>query len=163
MADFYLKKNDSKNKIEDSEQLCLSLCQSANEFFSASLYLRDKLDLFLVAISNCAFCCELYLKAILVGYGVDYKNKALIDDSHNLERLFNLLPIREREYISNHISLENKSEFNLLLHENGNAFIVVRYACERKDITVDYRFLFLFADILKYVIECLLKERHFEL
>ena len=160
MADFYLKKNDSKNKIEDFKQLCLNLYQSANEFFSASIYLMDKSECLLVAISNCAFCCELYLKAFLVGYGVDYTNKRIIDDAHNLELLFNLLPSKDKEFISKHIALENKSEFNLLLHENGNAFIVLRYACERKEITVDYRFLFLFADILKKAIESLMKENH---
>lgn len=100
---------------------------------------------------------------MLIGFGTDYTDKKLIADRHNIEDLFKLLPSNEQDYIKNNICLKDKTEFALLLHENGNAFIVYRYACERKDMCGHIDFLFALADILKFVCESLAKENNIPL
>lgn len=163
MADFYLRKKDDTNLIVDQIQLSQSLYRSATDYYNASKMLRRNLDYFLVALTNVAFSCELYLKALLIGFDKDYQDKSIVTDPHNLEDLFRALPANEQRYIGNNIYLQEKSEFELLLHENGNAFIVYRYACERKDICGHADFLFAFADILKFTYGCLSKENNIPL
>lgn len=163
MAKFYLDKRNTSNLIADQVQLSQSMYRSAYEYYDASKILRKDLKYLLVALTNTAFSCELYLKAMLIGFGTDYLDRNLITDRHNIEDLFTLLPLSEQNYIKNNIALKDITEFDLLLHENGNAFVVYRYACERNEICGDVNFLFAFADILKFVYERLSKENNISL
>ena len=160
MAEFYLNKKDKSNLITDRIQLSQSLYRSATDYYNASKMLCCNLNYFLVALTNVAFSCELYLKAMLIGFDKDYCDKCEFTDPHNIEYLFRGLPKSEQKYISDNISLTEKAEFDLLLHENGNAFVVYRYACERNDICGHTDFLFAFADILKFAYESLSKENN---
>ena len=160
MAKFYLDKSDKSNLITDPLQLSQSMYRSANEYYKASRFLMQDFNFMMVALTNVAFSCELYLKSMLIGFGTDYTYKKLIADRHNIEDLFKLLPSNEQDYIKNNICLKDRTEFDLLLHENGNAFIVYRYACERKDMCGHIDFLFALADILKFVYESLAKENN---
>ena len=127
MAKFYLEKNDKSNLITDPMQLSQSMYRSANKYYEASKILMQDLNFMMVALTNVAFSCELYLKSMLIGFGTDYTDKKLISDRHNIEDLFKLLPLSEQDYIKDNICLKDRTEFDLLLHENGNAFIVYRY------------------------------------
>ena len=92
MANFYLKKHDKENSITDSMQLSQGYYRSADEYYMASKFLTQDLNFMMVALTNIAFSCELYLKALLVGFfGTDYKKEKQIEDSHNIEELFKAL------------------------------------------------------------------------
>ena len=65
-----------------------------------------------------------------------------------------------RFILINHNPMQLQS---MRLHENGNAFIVYRYACERKDMCGHIDFLFALADILKFVYESLARENNITL
>lgn len=164
MANFYLKKHDKENSITDSMQLSQGYYRSADEYYMASKFLTQDLNFMMVALTNIAFSCELYLKALLVGFfGTDYKKEKQIEDSHNIEELFKALPASEQEYIKNNVRLNDQAGFDKVLNENGNAFIAHRYACERKEMCGNTNFLFAFANILKSVYESLLKENNIHL
>lgn len=80
-----------------------------------------------VTLANVAFSCELLLKAILYGFGVDFSK------THGLKGLFEKLPQNEQEYISKNIAIENReTEFYLCLQEQDQAFPEYRYMCAAK-------------------------------
>ena len=54
-----------------------------------------------VTLANAAFSCELFLRAILYGFGVDFSK------THGLKGLFEKLPENEQEYISKNIGIKN--------------------------------------------------------
>ena len=106
-----------------------------------------------VTLANVAFSCELLLKAILYGFGVDFSK------THGLKGLFEKLPQNEQEYISKNIAIENREkEFYLCLQEQDQAFPEYRYMCEAKAMSANPKFLFAFAHILKFVYESLVSE-----
>ncbi|WP_300712896.1 HEPN domain-containing protein [uncultured Acetatifactor sp.] len=106
-----------------------------------------------VTLANVAFSCELFLKAILYGFGVDFSK------THGLKGLFEKLPQNEQEYISKNIGIENREkEFYLCLKEQDQAFPEYRYMCEAKAMSANPVFLFAFAHILKFVYESLVRE-----
>ena len=147
MADFYLEKkyNISKNNME----LFISFGNLAKEYYLASKLLLQDLSLIDVVSSNISFSCELFIKAILYCCNIDYKN---MKDKHNLKDLFNLLPNDISEYIKANIVLnEDRENFDLIIREIGNTFVVSRYSCERNEICINVQFLFAFADILNFV------------
>ena len=106
-----------------------------------------------VTLANVAFSCELLLKAILYGFGVDFSK------THRLKGLFEKLPQNEQEYISKNIAIENReTEFYLCLQEQDQAFPEYRYMCEAKAMSANPKSLFAFAHILKFVYESLVRE-----
>ena len=154
-APFDLSKTRKFNRKTDQEHLRKSFYELASQYFEVSLFTVRNLTWMSVTLSNLAFSCELFLKAILYGFGIDFKN------THGLKDLFEKLPESEQTYISNNIAIENRdTEFPLCLQEQNNAFVEYRYMCEAKAITGNPRFLLAFAHILKFVYESLEKENH---
>lgn len=152
-APFDLSKTRKFDRNTDKQALCKNFYKSASLYYDAARYLLVNLDLMPVTLSNIAFSCELFLKAILYGFGIDFNN------THGLKNLFELLPKSERTYIANNIAIKDREkEFPLCLNEQNSAFIEYRYMCEAKAITSNPVFLFAFADILKFVYESLVKE-----
>lgn len=80
------------------------------------------------AVVNAAFACEMFLKALLKHYEIEYKRE------HNLIRLFDLLP----EYARNKISYfcgasKDGSQFRKALSEHADDFVDIRYYVENND------------------------------
>ncbi len=152
-APFDLSKTRKFNRKTDQEHLRESFYELASQYFEVSLFTVRNLNWMPVTLSNLAFSCELFLKALLYGFGIDFKN------THGLEDLFEKLPESEQTYISNNIAIENRNtEFTLCLKEQNEAFVEYRYMCEAKAITGNPLFLLAFAHILKFVYESLEKE-----
>ncbi len=101
-----------------------------------------------VTLANIAFSCELFLKAILYGYKIDFNN------SHNLNNLFALLPDSERERVSKNM-LHYHKDFYQLLKDHSKAFEILRYSCELKGFMADLNFLISFAYTLRRVYDTL--------
>lgn len=98
------------------------------------------------AIVNCAFACELYLKALLTGKE--------IGRIHDLEKLWDKLPIDIRERIDNKIKNKYGKVENVFgipyIKQIAKAFNDWRY-CYEKDgsLIIDEWFLFEFRNRLK--------------
>ena len=153
-APFDLKKIRKFDKKTDKIHLAESTFRLACEYFDASAFLlQRKTHLMPVILTNISFSCELFLKALLYGYNIDFENV------HGLNNLFQKLPDAEKDYIENNIAIENKEiEFKLCLKEQNDAFVVYRYMNEAKAITANPKFLFAFAHILKFVYESCVEE-----
>lgn len=135
------------NKKTDRIELSIKSFGIANRYLSAAKMLNDKNILYYlpVILTNVSFACELYLKAMLFGYNIDFGN------THGLNDLFKLLPDGLQNYISQNISIKNREkEFHLCLAEQNNAFVIYRYINEAKCITANPVFLFAFAHILQF-------------
>ena len=123
------------------------------QYFEVSCFTIKNLNWMPVTLANVAFSCELLLKAILYGFGVDFSK------THGLKGLFEKLPQNEQEYISKNIAIENREkEFYICLQEQDQAFPEYRYMCEAKAMSANPKFLFAFAHILKFVYESLVRE-----
>ena len=152
-AYFDLSKNKSINIKIDKIELRDGFYRSACQYYSAVKILFPKIELMNVTMSNAAFSCELFLKAILYGFDINFGK------THQLEKLFALLPERAKDYIKQNIAIENKEiEFLQCLNEQSKAFEMFRYSCEVKCIAFKIDFLPALADILKFVYESLINE-----
>ena len=144
-APFDLSKTRKFDRKKDQESLRKS--------FEVSCFTIKNLNWMPVTLANVAFSCELLLKAILYGFGVDFSK------THGLKGLFEKLPQNEQEYISKNIAIENREkEFYICLQEQDQAFPEYRYMCEAKAMSANPKFLFAFAHILKFVYESLVRE-----
>lgn len=87
--------------------------------------------------SNIAFSCELFLKSIL------FKNEIDCRSEHDLFKLYNLLPQKDREAIKKkHLCGNiNRESFDINLKEVGKSFVVLRYSYERKRMAYNLQFL----------------------
>lgn len=154
-APFDLSKTRKFNRKTDQEHLRKSFYELASQYFEVSLFTVRNPNWMPVTLSNLAFSCELFLKALLYGFGIDCKNM------HGLKDLFEKLPESEQAYISNNIAIKNRdAEFPLCLKEQNEAFVEYRYMCEAKAITGNPLFLLAFAHILKFEYESLEKENN---
>ena len=155
-APFDLTQTPKFDRTTDKVELAIRSYEIANKYLAAAKLLLEKsFEYMPVVLSNVAFSCELYLKALLHGYAIDFGNAG-----HGLYDLFQLLPDYVRDYISQNIAIENRdAEFNLSLKEQNTAFVTYRYMNEVKTITANPGFLFAFALILKFVYEMLTKEQ----
>lgn len=152
-APFDLSKTRKFDRKKDQESLRKSFYRLGTQYFEVSCFTIKNLNWMSVTLANVAFSCELFLKAILYGFGVDFSK------THGLKGLFEKLPQDEKEYISTNIAIENREkEFYLCLQEQDQAFPEYRYMCEAKVMSANPRFLFAFADILKFVYESLVRE-----
>ena len=152
-APFDLKKTRKYCRSTDQLALCKSFYELASVYYDVARHTFLRPEWMPVTLSNVAFSCELFLKSLLYGFGIDFKK------IHGLKNLFELLPQSEQSYIENNIAIENRNvEFQLCLKEQNEAFPEYRYMCEAKAITGNPLFLFAFADILKFVYESLIKE-----
>ncbi len=150
---FDLSKTRKFDKKTDQEQLRKSFYKLAVQYFEVATYTLINLNWMPVTLSNIAFSCELFLKAILYGFGINFKNE------HGLKNLFEKLPQGEQVYIAGNIAIKNRErEFSQCLNEQNDAFVQYRYMCEAKAIVGNPEFLFAFAHILKFVYESLVQE-----
>lgn len=154
MASFYLEKKCKCEK--NNNERFISFGKLAKEYYAASKMVLRNVSLMNVISSNISLSCELFIKAILYRFDIDFMKK---DDKHNLDGLFRLLPKETIEYIKNNIVMnEDRNNFDLIMHEIGNTFIASRYFCERNEICINVQFLFAFADILNLVFDNLKEE-----
>lgn len=152
-APFDLSKTRKFDKKTDQEHLRKSFYELASQYFEVAMFTAMNFRWMPVTLANAAFSCELFLKALLYGFGIDFSK------THGLKDLFEKLPQNEQDYIAKNIEIENREkEFYLCLNEQNNAFIEYRYMCEAKAMTGNPVFLLAFAHILKFVYESLVKE-----
>ena len=152
-APFDLSKTRKFDRKKDQESLRKSFYKLGVQYFEVSCFTIKNLNWMPVTLANVAFSCELLLKAILYGFGVDFSKR------HSLKNLFEKLPQNEQEYISKNIAIENREkEFYICLQEQDQAFPEYRYMCEAKAMSANPKFLFAFAHILKFVYESLVRE-----
>lgn len=76
-------------------------------------------------IVNASFACELYLKAIHYFNGTKFPKSGT--DGHNLEKLFDLLPIADKQHLVNSFQMEYGDTFDLELSAAALAFLDWRY------------------------------------
>ena len=152
-APFDLSKTRKFDRKKDQDSLRKSFYKLGVQYFEVSCFTIRNLNWMPVTLANVAFSCELLLKAILYGFGVDFSK------THGLKGLFEKLPQDEQEYISKNITIENREKaFYLCLQEQDQAFPEYRYMCEAKAMSANPKFLFAFAHILKFVYESLVRE-----
>lgn len=152
-APFDLSKTRKFDRKKDQDSLRKSFYKLGVQYFEVSCFTIKNSNWMPVTLANVAFSCELLLKAILYGFGVDFSK------THGLKGLFEKLPQNEQEYISKNIAIENKEkEFYLCRQEQDQAFPEYRYMCEAKAMSANPKFLFAFAHILKFVYESLVSE-----
>lgn len=140
-AYFQMEKNEEYklNTKEDYKKIAISTYKTAVGFYIIS---QRCLDMILSEYSNpictnIAFSCELFLKSILFEKEIDCRKE------HDLYKLYNLLPTENKKVIKKlHKSGNiNKQSFELNLKEVGKAFVVLRYAYEKKRIAYNLQFL----------------------
>ena len=153
-APFDLTKTPKFDRKADKVKLAINSYDLANKYFdAATLLFKKSFEFMPVVLTNISFSCELYLKALLHGYGIGFGN------THGLKNLFDKLPNDIRDYIAQNIAIDNREkEFVLCLAEQNEAFVTYRYMNEVKSITAHPVFLFAFAHILKFVYEALTEE-----
>lgn len=152
-APFDLSKTTKLNRTINNMQLAIKTAKIADNYFEASNILLQFMHLMPVTLTDISFACELYLKALLYGYNVDFGN------IHGLKDLFSKLPEDIKTFIAHNIAIDNRdTEFDLCLTEQNKAFIFYRYMNEVERITATPLFLFAFAHILKFVNESLIDE-----
>ena len=152
-APFDLSKTRKFDRKKYQDSLRKSFYKLGVQYFEVSCFTIKNLNWMPVTLANVAFSCELLLKAILYGFGVDFSK------THGLKGLFEKLPQNEQEYISKNIAIENReTEFYLCLQEQDQAFPEYRYMCAAKAMSANPKFLFAFAHILKFVYESLVRE-----
>lgn len=151
---FDLAKTPKFDMKTDKVELAIRSYDLANVYFAAAKLLFEKsFEYMPVILANTAFSCELYLKALLHGYNIDFGR------AHGLKDLFERLPREIRDYIYQNIAIENREkEFPLCLAEQNDAFVTYRYMNEAKRLTAHPVFLFAFAHILKFVYETLIED-----
>ncbi len=135
----------------------LKMFVTANNFSESAELLFEQEDSFFkgyntVAIVDCAFACEVYLK-LLIG------NKAGNKKTHKLNDLFKKLPISLQNFINNEL-LKNvyslKDSFGRDLLDNiADAFVNWRYNYEFSTLHIETSFLIEFCRVLR---ECCCKE-----
>ena len=99
----------------DKVELAIRSYDLANIYFAAAnLLLEKSFEYMPVVLANTAFSCELYLKALLHGYNIDFGR------AHGLKALFEQLPSDTRDYISQNTAIKNREkEFPLCLAEQN--------------------------------------------
>ena len=156
---FDLSKTRKYDKKTDKDKLSKNFYKDAKIYLEVAMHCFSfNLNWMPAVLCNISFSCELFLKAILYGFGIDFKN------THGLKNLFEKLPENKqsfikKSFIKKNILMKNtEEEFMRCLAEQNEAFTQYRYMCEAKSIVGNPKFLFAFADILKDVYESLVKE-----
>lgn len=105
----------------------------------------DDYHWFIPSVVNLAFSCELYLKYLLLCHDIDY------GFTHNLEELYNLLPLSVRDNIQSSKEFKDDTDFLENLHNYRNVFNDWRYCFENKFISVDVVFFDNFSSVLNKI------------
>lgn len=108
-APFDLTKTPKFDRKADKVELAVRSYELANKYFdAATLLFKQSFEYMPVVLTNVSFACELYLKALLHGYGTDFGN------THGLKNLFEKLPNNIKNYVAQNIAIENReTEFPL--------------------------------------------------
>ena len=95
---------------------------------------------------NISFACELYMKSLL------FHEQISCGKIHDLSELYSMLPSKIKKEIKeiHPCRNSNKDRFELELKELKKAFIVFRYAYERKRLAWNMQFLIELVLSLKY-------------
>lgn len=145
----------TKNKEEKAKKL-----ESDDDFHRAASRCFDNADSFLrfasypimrlcledvmcaAAFSNSAFACELFLKTLLLSRSIEPSR------IHKLDELFDKLDSDIQNKIIRDFPMDKGShtrdeqEFMLQLHENRDAFAIMRYSHEMDGFAFRYGFVF---------------------
>lgn len=117
---------------------CADMMQEKSQKFA------DTFMLYRPAVVNCAFACELYLKALLFQQG----NQRL----HRLDKLWRKLPTEMRERLERELMERYgkiKDSFGRdYIEQIADAFSAWRYCYESSNLAVETGFLFVFRDVL---------------
>jgi hypothetical protein len=97
---------------------------------------------------NCAFACELYMKAIMIHGSASDE----FDIGHKLDALYNKLSSNEQSSIEALYKAKSTKDLKTLLAEDGNTFVEWRYALE-KPVEVCISGLRAFMDSLKEYVD----------
>ena len=100
---------------------------------------------------NCAFACELYMKAIMIHGSASDE----FDTGHKLDDLFNKLPSNDHSSIEALYNAKSTKDLKTLLAEDGNTFVEWRYALEAP-VKVCITGLSAFLDSLKEYVDGLI-------
>lgn len=76
---------------------------------------------------NCAFACELYIKAIMIHGSASDK----FEKGHELDVLYNKLSSKDQKSIEALYNAKSTKDLKTLLTEDGNTFVEWRYALEK--------------------------------
>ena len=129
--------------------------ECANAFYKVALSASPEEDIagFLGGLMypfavNCAFACELYMKAIMIhGSASDEFEKG-----HELDDLYNKLSSNDQSSIEALYNAKSTKDLKTLLAEDGNTFVEWRYALE-KPVEVCISGLRAFMDSLKEYVD----------
>lgn len=138
-----MKKTIEDNKLEFASHFAI---QEANRWFHISQKIIEK-DLFRERNVMLAYCCELYLKGILMKNKINVTNipKKKIGNGHNLYDLYILLPTEIKEKIIENVNFKSVEIKNFytgevegvykdieeLLGLVSNDFLELRYIYEK--------------------------------
>lgn len=79
------------------------------------------------AVVNAAFACEMFLKALLLHYGISYKKE------HVLINLFDMLPDNTKDKINQFCGMKDDTQvFRNTLSRHSNDFTDIRYFVENE-------------------------------
>lgn len=140
------KINDDLGNIDtDSSLLAKATFEQADAFYYGAKIMLEatihKVNVYIKLIDviapNLAFSCELFMKAYLNKYNIDYQKLHLLKD------LFEKLPNNAQIEIKNNVRI--KDYFDLVLLELNDAFVYYRYSHERKCHTTNLKEIFALA------------------
>lgn len=114
------------------EKMIKTCIEGANGFYEVAKRL-DPLSQMDAYFMNYSFCCELYLKALLMKTRADGKYKR----THNLLVLFKKLPKQEKDGILEQFRQTSSTDLMDFLSDEQNAFDNWRYAFEVKELHGD--------------------------
>lgn len=147
---FDLMKNRKENgeKLETDEDFrraaskCFDNADSFLRFASYPFTLRCLEDIMsAAAFSNSAFACELFLKTLLLSESIEPSK------NHKLDELFDKISSNIQDEIIRDFPMgegshtRDKQEFMLQLHENRDAFAIMRYSYEMDGFAFQYEFV----------------------
>lgn len=112
-------------ETEKREKMIRTCIEGANGFYKAAKSL-DPLTQMDAYFMNYSFCCELYLKALLMKTRADGKYKR----THNLLVLFKKLPKQEKNDILKQFRQTSSTDLMDFLSDEQKAFDNWRYAFE---------------------------------
>lgn len=128
---------------------CADKCYPSEESSPWEMVTHSK-----VSSVNSAIACEIFLKALLEYYDVEYKK------THNLKELFGLLPEFDQGIIKNRMIDRYGSWCDSLeisyLDRIGDTFVTWRYSYEIDNAKLYCSFLICFRNVLQAVLQGLL-------
>lgn len=124
---------------EDYSRWANNCLNEANAYFEVAFRCKDMIFTkhMNALLTNVSFACELYLKYLLLIHRIDCRR------DHNLYKLFKKLPDNVQEDLKKKHPCGNTSidNFELELHDIGQAYTIFRYMYERGNMAYNLQFL----------------------